>query len=66
MIIHSALAHQWERERNLDHIKIRTSAQARQNPLIVSERVERCHILVSTKVDHLILQPIVVFFVCHA
>jgi hypothetical protein len=27
------------RERNLDHIKRRTSAQARQNPLFVSERV---------------------------
>ena len=39
MIIHSAQAHQWERERNLDQIKRRTSMLACQNPPFVSERV---------------------------
>ena len=41
MIIRSATVglHQWERERNLDHIKRRTSMQACQNPPFVSERV---------------------------
>ena len=37
MIIHSALAHQWERERNLDHIKRKESARKHaRNFLIVS------------------------------
>ena len=48
MIIRSAQAHQWEREReHLDHIKIRTGMQARQNPPFVSERVWTFCIIVS-------------------
>ncbi len=44
MIIHSAQAHQWERERNLDHIKrIAQHASAQANPLLCPKESERCH-----------------------
>lgn len=50
MIIRSAAVklHQWDREEeHLDHIKRRTSAQARQNPPFVSEEFEHYRLIVS-------------------